>query len=409
MMQKRIAFALSATLVASVASAQGTWSAPVQVSSVNTTSQEYYPNISGDGLTLRMGSSRTDVPGSPGGWDIYETTRATRTSPWGPVTRSPGGINGSTNDLSPHSLSLDLVMYAANSQAGGTGGHDIYRFTRASVAAPWSAGTNVGAPNTTTTDYGVSVTDDELYMLLTNGNSLVESSRTSTAMPWPAATPVAPLNGFGTPRDTNMSYDGLTVYYSTSAAPGGVGGYDIVVSRRPFRSSPWGAPVVVANVNSTSTERSPSISHDGRELFFSSNQPGTGGQDVWVSKFTGLSSANLPTIGGPVVFYLTNATQATDGYQLALSFSANTGIPIPGVGTVPLDADNLFFLTTSNAVPAVFVAFRGVLDSNGEAAAQLNIPAVPGLVGLPFHSAFVTFNPAGISYISNGLQLGIHQ
>ena len=51
----------------------------------------------------------------------------------------------------------------------------------------------------------------------------------------------------------------------------------------------------------------------------------------------------------------------------------------------------------------------GSLNANGEANAQLNVPPVPQLVGVSFFAAYVVFNTGGINYISNSLNLGIHQ
>jgi len=395
---------LTATLTAQV----GQFGTPVNVKEVNSTTQDYYPYISGDNLTIRIGSSRTDIPGSPGGWDIYVSKRTNPHSPFGSVTREPGAINGPTNDLSPHMLSSELVAYTANSSAGGKGGHDIWMFTRPTPTSPWAAGTNVGAVNTGSTEYGVSVTDDDLYLLTISSSRIVQSTRPTVSSPWGSAQSVPELTG-SSPRDMGLSLDGLTVYYGASNVSG-PGGYDIVKSTRVFRTSKWSAPVLVANVNSTTTDRSPKPSPDGRQLFFSSSRAGgVGGQDVWMAKFTGLSYQNLPRVGSPLLFHVTEATKPGIAYQIALAFSNNRGIPVGGVGTIPLDLDSLLILSTSNSVPAVFVNFGGALNIKGEATGQLSIPVSLCLVGITFHAAAVTYDASGINFISNGLKLGIHR
>ena len=166
----------------------------------------------------------------------------------------------------------------------------------------------------------------------------------------------------------------------------------------------------MANVNSTGTDRSPKPSPDGRQLFFSSSRSGgVGGQDVWVSYFTGLSYQNLPQIASPLLLHVTHAQKPGEAYQIGLSLSNNTGIRIPNVGTIPLDLDNLLILSVQNPVPGLFINFAGTLNINGEATGQLNIPASIGLVGIPFHAAAVLYGPQGVSYITNGLKLGIHR
>ena len=404
--------ALFAVALGAPAMAQGTWSIPVEVKAVNSTSTDYYPHISGDSKTLRVSSARADLPGRVGGYDVNFATRTNRHSPWGAMQVEPGTINSTTNDVSPHVLSDELTCYLANSLPG-TGGHDIWCVSRNSPSAPWGNAIEIASVNTTSTEYGVSVTDDELYMALWSSNGyFVESVRASITQPWPTPTPVAELN-IGSPasgKDTRVSTDGLTMYFCPSGAPGSVGGNDIYVARRTFRTDRWGTPTIVPNVNSTGTDRVPSISPDGRELYFSSSRTGgTGGQDIWVSYFTGLSYQNLPQIASPLLLHVTDAGKPGEGYQIGLSLSNNIGIRIPNVGTVPLDLDNLLILSVQNLVPGFFMNFAGILDKYGEATGQLNIPASIGLVGVPFHAAAVLYNPQGISYITNGLTLGIHR
>lgn len=410
-MRVLVTFCLAGALGTPLAFPQGTWSVPVPVGVVNSTTQDYYVHISGDGLILRVSSSRTDIPGRVGGWDIYYALRAARHSPWSSLRVEPG-INSLSNDLSPHILSGEQVAYIASLRPG-TGGADIWRFTRSGLGTAWGNATEVKAANTRGTEYGVSVTDDDLYMALWSSSGYyVELTRTSPTSPWGNRKSIAVLNNFGTAalsRDTRVSPDGLTMYFAAYKPPGGVGGHDICVTHRAFRSDPWGKPMVVPNVNSMATDRVPSISPDGRELYFTSNRTGgTGGQDVYVSYFTGLSYQGLPRIGRVVLLHVTHRKKPGESYQIGLALSNNVGIPVPGVGRIPLDLDPLLVLIVTNALPLTR-GFNGRLDGFGEATGQLLIPGDPALVGMAFHAAAVLYNRSGISYITNGLRLGIHR
>ena len=69
----------------------------------------------------------------------------------------------------------------------------------------------------------------------------------------------------------------------------------------------------------------------------------------------------------------------------------------------------LFVLSVSNTLPGIFASFSGFLDIHGEATATANIPNAAALVGFPFSVAAVTYDTSGITYITNGLKLGIHR
>ena len=81
----------------------------------------------------------------------------------------------------------------------------------------------------------------------------------------------------------SISADGLELYFS-SGRPGGYGSLDIWVTTRPTKDDPWGTPVNLGStVNSGYDDPTPSISTDGLTLYFSSNRPGEGGYDLWLT------------------------------------------------------------------------------------------------------------------------------
>lgn len=81
-----------------------------------------------------------------------------------------------------------------------------------------------------------------------------------------------------------ISEDGLSLYF-TSTRPGGSGGQDIWVAKRPHRAAAWAVPVNLGEtVNTADSENAPAFSRDGHRMFFVSNRPGgVGGLDIWVS------------------------------------------------------------------------------------------------------------------------------
>jgi streptogramin lyase len=86
-------------------------------------------------------------------------------------------------------------------------------------------------------------------------------------------------------------------------------------------------------------------------------------------------------------------------YAVGLSFGTTPGIPIPGVGTIPLNLDNLLIISLQLGAP-LFNNMLGGLDGQGDGLAWVQMPS-----GLPsnitMYAAFVTFDAGGIRVISN--------
>src|SRR5262249_32311370 len=69
--------------------------------------------------------------------------------------------------------------------------------------------------------------------------------------------------------------------FFTSNRPGGPGGFDIYVSERAPDGT-FGPARLVPELSSPAAEQRPSVRFDGLEVFFFSNRPGSGGNDLWV-------------------------------------------------------------------------------------------------------------------------------
>jgi WD40-like Beta Propeller Repeat len=101
----------------------------------------------------------------------------------------------------------------------------------------------------------------------------------------------APLN-IGPPINTELaemqpclSKDGLSLYYVRTAAAGGFGGMDIWVSQRASVDEAWGPPQNLgAAINTPFNDFGPRLTLDGHRLFISSDRPGLGGNDLFVSR-----------------------------------------------------------------------------------------------------------------------------
>ena len=102
----------------------------------------------------------------------------------------------------------------------------------------------------------------------------------------------APVNSSYSDSGPCISADGLSLYFA-SERPGGHGGPDIWVTTRATAQEPWAEPVNLgAIVNSSSYDNHPSISDDGLTLYFgSSREPSPGYYDLFVTRRPTLTGA----------------------------------------------------------------------------------------------------------------------
>jgi len=100
----------------------------------------------------------------------------------------------------------------------------------------------------------------------------------------------APVNTPFFDQGESLSKDGLQLYYASNQ-PGGVGDADLYVARRACTdlarpACAWQTPVNLgATVNTSAFDAAPRLSVDGHRLYFTSTRPGGfGGQDLYVSR-----------------------------------------------------------------------------------------------------------------------------
>src|SRR5438552_9425617 len=112
-------------LIAPAAAAQqfSEWSAPVNVTVINSASNEQHPAISKDGLSLYFASNR---PGGCGGIDIYVSQRASIDSPWEAPFNLGCTVNSKADDLGPNLTTDGHRLFFHSFRTGGCGGGDIY-------------------------------------------------------------------------------------------------------------------------------------------------------------------------------------------------------------------------------------------------------------------------------------------
>ncbi len=103
-------------------------------------------------------------------------------------------------------------------------------------------------------------------------------------LPFSAPTAVVEVASPGDSDEKPTLTADLLEMYFLSDRSGGLGNGDVWQAIRASATDPWGTPVLLDAVSSTSRETSPAISADGLTLWVSSDRPGgQGGLDIWVS------------------------------------------------------------------------------------------------------------------------------
>ncbi len=144
--------------------------------------------------------------------------------------------------------------------------------------------------NTVDDEYMPAITADENTLIFTRKINNNEDFYQSVKLDgkWQTATYLS--DQINTPQYNegaqSISQDGKVLFFTGCNRPDGLGRCDIYISQK--KGDDWGKPFDISPpVNTSGWESQPSISADGRTLFFTSNRKGGyGGYDIWKSRLT---------------------------------------------------------------------------------------------------------------------------
>jgi Tol biopolymer transport system component len=202
---------------------------------VNTSSGAGAPCLSADGLELYYGSDRPDGHGH---FDIWVTRRATKEAEWNPPVNLGPPINTASSEifpsLSPDGLELffsDWLSY----RPGGHGVQDLWVSTRANISDPWGVPANLGLPVNSSSGEGLpALSDDGLSLLFTSGrpggyggDEIWVTTRTSNLDLWSEPVHLGPqVNTSWHDGSARLAEDNSALYFY-STRPGSYGDSDL--------------------------------------------------------------------------------------------------------------------------------------------------------------------------------------
>ena len=261
------------------------WSTPVNLGPVvNSRFADRAPDLSPDGLSLYFASNR---PGGFGATDIYVAHRAGPDQPWGPPANLGAVINTPGIDAPGHLSRDGHCLYFTSSRAGGFGSNDIWVSWRANPNEDfaWETPVNLGSEvNSARFEGGITLRLPELYVasdrVAPGGPLDIFVSVLEHGGTFGPAVLVEELSSEGNDLRPTIRFDGRELFLS-SDRPGSAGGsQDIWVATRPAFGAPWSTPINLGSpVNTEANEAQPSLSADGRTLLFTADRPGGSGRD----------------------------------------------------------------------------------------------------------------------------------
>ncbi|MCP4263788.1 MAG: protein kinase [Planctomycetes bacterium] len=214
------------------------WGTPVNLGpTVNSSSWDAMPRISTDGLSLYFQSGRS---GGSGDNDLWVITRETVHDEWGIPTNLGPPVNTIFADLGPAISSDGLDLYFVSNRPGGSGSFDLWVTTRAAPSDPWGEPVNLGSTiNSSVEEWFPSISADGLVLFFQDDNLdiCLTQRRTTTESFGPVVKLPPHINTSGIEGSPYISYDGSTLYFSGQNRPGDMdfGSNDI-----------WQVPIVPA-------------------------------------------------------------------------------------------------------------------------------------------------------------------
>jgi hypothetical protein len=196
-------------------------------------------------------------------------------------------VSGALDDMGARLSHDQLTMYLQSNRNGNA--YQLFTSTRPTTTSPWGASTQNAATIASNGDEKPTVSPDQLTLIMdapsgvTGGQThLWQFTRPSTASPWGAPMPIAATMAAMNfnERDAFLDDLGTSLYFSSDRLSGGLDLF--VVPRLPNGS--YGTPAEVMGVNDPlATDGNPTVSEDGRVLYFFSNRlvQGTNGNDVF--------------------------------------------------------------------------------------------------------------------------------
>jgi hypothetical protein len=250
--------------------------------------EEYDPTLTDDLLDIFFISDRI---GGVGGKDVWHAARHDRKDPFDPPT--PVVEASSPFEEASVAVSGDgLTLWVGSRRAGGLGGIDIWRTRRSDRRSPWDAIEPVEALNSPSDDLPRPPGQGGTVMPMASDRdgSFFQTFFATLGGPQQDLQQLDAVSELwedeSSMEDGFLTDDGLHLFFRRAAL--GQGG-DLYVTWRTSTDRPFGAPISLGLVNSLYDDRDPFVSADRSRFFFASNRRNGITLDIYATRL------NLPT------------------------------------------------------------------------------------------------------------------
>lgn len=235
---------------------------------------------------------------------LHAQTRQIQAGKQYPVTITNLGttVNSSADDFAPMPHGSGKILFLTSNQSGR---QQIYR----SVIKSGTLASPVPFPgeiNTSDHNGGASITPDGHFMIFTRcsddegyGDCDLYSAEYESGQWTNIRNLGSDINSAEWESQPSLSADGRMLFFASNRE-GGKGGTDLWMCTRTTNGR-WSEPVNLSALNTAGNEASPCIAADNATLYFSSDGwPGPGGFDVYMSKLSSDGWSSPLDLGQPI-------------------------------------------------------------------------------------------------------------
>jgi Tol biopolymer transport system component len=285
----QVTLALSTGLVATGAAfampSFGDWAAPALIedlsessSNLNTTFVDGCASQSRDGLSLYFNSNRS------GTQDIYVARRSTTSEGFGDPVRLPAPVNTTDKNEACPTIRAGGQLYFSSDREDPA--YDLYvsKDGPKGWRDPENLGPNINAAGQLDESAAFYDADDGSEVMVFCRRQGASGKIYQSIDGAPATLVQGGPHSSAADCRPSVTHDGKTIFFD-STRTGGLGAQDLYYSTRSSTSEVWGPAVHLQSLSSPGFDARPSVSWDGRMLTYSSVRTGNEGAapDIWFS------------------------------------------------------------------------------------------------------------------------------